>query len=341
VQDFSYATTGLKQISETFVTAILHKTCFNGHIICIRKRKAQNFSLKLPQGFEVNTMKASLSEDLVSQTIEIGIYKIIHQEINELNVIKENLEKNIKQDASKSKFIDDLRTIQCIIDKAQKIENDSTVNINIKIKNVLVETHNTIKEIKVFQKKYSTEISLPNKIFTDIKAILNSCQEKLNSLEQKLRFFQKSVEQIQPLIKNKSHDSTKATLKNWAEAIELFAEALEECFNLFPDINLGSFEDLALILLSISSDRSYETTQKEGFRRRLRYASMFILNLVKTKRSERLKEKSAEEKAIERLEKNEDFEWIPVLEPEQDINIDKISARIKDRGYKTKLSHND
>lgn len=260
---------------------------------------------------------------------------------NQIKVIQDDLNNILKHSSLNAKATDELRDIQCIVDEIKKIDLSIKINLHGQIKIAIDKINQAISKIKVFQTQYGYQELIPTQVFDDIQEAINNCNNQLNSFEEVLNFILKSVKPVNLINVNLEKNSNKDTLKIWAEAIEILAEGLEELVNFCPEIQLGILEDLAAQLLLITAKSNSSMTKREGFRKRIRYAATFILNTVKKKKLELLNKNSAEAKAIERLENSEEIEWIPVLEVEQDINIDKIHARLKQRGYKIKLSCKD
>lgn len=280
---------------------------------------------------------AVLDKEAISKVVEGSVGIVIHEQ---LKVIKAELQEKVRQDLLSGYAIDDIRKIQCIIDDATKAGEESRVRLDERINKVLLKVEEAISKIKDFHKEYKE--SLPDKVFDDLKSLLNSCKQKLDAFRKKLEFIKKSITPITAIQQRLEVNSEKRVFQDWAEKVEVFADALEECFELFPETPLGVFEDFARGLLTITSAKSHETTRKEGYKRRLKYAASFILGIIRKRRYESLTENSAEAKAVRRLEENfEETEWIPVLEAEQDINIDKINTRLKQRGYKIKIPCGD
>ncbi len=273
-----------------------------------------------------------LDKDLISKAVESNVDNIIHKQ---LESIKCELDEKYQQDSLAGKTVDDIRKIQCIVDDAKRISFSNELLLDERIKEVLNKIKEAISKISEFDKEQQK--TLPDKVFQDLNKILHSCQEKLESLRKKLESIRNSLTPITTITKKIEESSSKRVFQDWAETIEVFAEGLEELFEVSSEIPLGIIEDFAKNLLLITAKKSQITTRKDEYRRRLKYAAKFILGLVREKRYESLNENSAEAKAVKRLENTEEIEWVTVLEPEQPINIDKINTRLKKRGYNIQI----
>lgn len=260
---------------------------------------------------------------------------------NQIKLIQSDFNNLFKHTSLNAKATDDIRKIQYIVDQLKKIDLSIDKNLHGQIKIAIEKINQAISKIKNFQEQYGYKESIPTQVLDDIQEVIKNCKNQLNSYEEVLNFILKSAEPATLINVKLEKNSNKDTLKIWAEAIEILAEGLEELINICSETHLGIFEDFALQLLLITAKSNSSMTKREGFRRRIRYVATFILNSVKKKKLELLNKNSAEAKAIERLEKSEEIEWIPVLEVGEDINIDKIDERLKQRGYKIKLSCKD
>ncbi|KOP27289.1 hypothetical protein AMR41_05840 [Hapalosiphon sp. MRB220] len=280
-----------------------------------------------------------LDRDKISKVVEINVDNIIHEE---LELIKNDLEEKFNNNLLDEEYIHDLREIQCIVNDAKTIIENSKLKLNERVDKVLNKVENALSKIKKFHNKHSE--NLPNQVFDDLKEVLKSCKEKLNSFKKKLEIIKVSLTPIISLQQQLEENSNKKTFENWAVAVDVFADAIEECFDIFQDIPLGLIEDFAREILLITSKKTHENTRKEEYKRRLKHAASFILSLIRKKRYESLKENSAEVKAIERIKTREntvETEWITVSEAGRSINIDKINARLKKRGYSIQIPCED
>lgn len=278
---------------------------------------------------------AVLDREPISKALEINVDTIIHEQ---LELIRAELEEKSQQNSLAGQAIDELRNIQWIVDEARKISESSQLRLGERLKEVLKKVDEASSAIKYFRQ--AQKQLLPDQINNDLRRILDSCKEKLDSVNQKLELIQNSLTQI-TVIENLEENSDSRVFQSWAEAIDIFAEGVEDFFGLGPTPPLGPLEDFARDLLSTTSKTNYETTQKEEYRRRLKYAASFILTLIRKKRYESVNEESAEAKAIERLADLDKTEWITVSEPERTINVDKINTRLKQRGYNIQIPCED
>ena len=260
---------------------------------------------------------------------------------NQINIIQSDFNNLLKLSSLNAEATDVLRDIQCIVDEIKKVDLSIQINFHGQIKIAFDKINQAILKIKKFQEQYANNVLIPPQVFEDIQETIKNCSSQLNTFEEVLKFISKSIEPLKLIKVKLEKSSNKDVLKIWAEAIEILAEGLEAFIDLCPENQLIIVENFAVELLAITANINSTMTKREVFRRRIRYAATFILHTVKKKKLEFLNKNSAEMKAVERLEKFEEIEWIPVLEVEQDINIDKINARIKKRGYKIKLPCND
>ncbi|OUL32379.1 hypothetical protein [Nostoc sp. 106C] len=297
------------------------KICSN--IACIyKKTNAKEQTDNLNKYSEANQMNTSLDKELVTEAVKDNLQKIIHEQIN---IFQSELEETLNKSSLSAQATDDLRDIQCLISKAKQIEEDKELGVYEKIELVFDKIGKAIEEIEVFQEKYRNSERIPKKVIEDLKNLNDSCKVSINLSQEKLEFIKKAADLVASAKDEFNKDSSDEILEDWVIAIELFAEAIEVRFSLFPDTPLGIFEDFATFLLSKTSNVSYKTTQSEAFRRRIRYASMFILNLVKKERLNRSIHATAEAKAIQRIKEDKDIEWITDPEEEENINIEEIS----------------
>jgi|GEM_PF-2779116 len=258
--------------------------------------------------------------------------------------IQSKLNNLLQNNPLNAQSTDDLREIQCIVDAIRRVDISINVNLHSEIQTIVEKVDQVISKIKSFQEQYSYQQIIPAQIYSDIQAVIEICRSQLKSFEsfqEILNFISKSGEPIKSISVSLEKDSNKDAFRIWAEAMEPLAEGIEELVNLCHSDQLVIFENVATQLLVITVRSSFITNKKEEYRRKIRYAATFILDVVKAKKLDVLNQKSAEDKAIERLENPGEISWVSVLEEGQDINIDKIHYRLKQRGYKIKLSCQD
>ncbi|MBR8834416.1 MAG: hypothetical protein DSM106950_10375 [Stigonema ocellatum SAG 48.90 = DSM 106950] len=242
---------------------------------------------------------------------------------NQLDNLKFEFEKLFEHTSLSAKANDDIRDIQCIIDEAKRIDLSVDLSLHKKIKLIIEKAKKTISKTEEVKKKY--EESIPNEIFDDLKQILKSSSDNLSKLDDLLSFIKVSTEKLQLVKLNLQVDSKKDTYRIWAEGVETFAEGIEELIKLCPDLPLGILEDLARNLLAVTERTNYSINKKESLRRRIRYTATFILNLVKKTRLNSLSKSSAEKKALERIENDEEIDWVTNITLDDGINIEEIS----------------
>lgn len=317
---FHHARTSFSKRLESLFTRKSAEICSN--IQCMSQKNSVKKQLHdCGKHSEANKMNNSLDKELVVKAIENSVQKIIHEQINKFKIeIEATLTKNLLS----AKATDDLRDIQCIIFEAKKIEDNNGINTYTKIELIFNKVNEAILKIELFQKEYKTAEKIPSELIDDLINLNDSCKINASFLAEELQFIQRAIDSINNLNTNLNKDSNLKTLKKWAQTIEIIAEAIEVCFKHFPKTPLGIFEDFANTLISKTSEVSYKNTQKESLRRRLRYASIFILNLVKKERLNRSTSCGAEIKALTRI-KEENIEWIFDSEQDEHINIEEIS----------------
>ncbi len=272
-------------------------------------------------------MNAIFDQESIAQVVH-RIESVEKEQLNlkkQLEFVKIEFDKLIIYTSSNAQAVDDLREIQCIVDEAKRIELSVQVGIHNRIRSILGITNRLIVKIQEFQHQYCHQELIPNQVFNDIKHILKNCSDRLNEFQEILNFITKSVVPLKNIQVKIEKDSNKDTLRIWADAIEILAEGIEELLNLCPETPLGIIEDFAKDLLLIADKSNYDINKKEGFRRRVRYSAIFILNLVKKKRLDYINETSAETKAIARNHNTETIEWITEVSLEESINIEEIS----------------
>jgi hypothetical protein len=240
---------------------------------------------------------ASVKEKRLNETTRSNIDNII----NELEKTKIELKKLIEKDSIDSYVVDEIRTIQCIIDEARKIGDSSSEPLPERINKVLYSVDTAILEINNFRKNYAQ--LLPKTIFEDLKHILEKCKGQLDEFKERLEFIKKSVEPIAEIYKSGTkiaENSSKHIFERWAIAIEKLGEGLEDFLNLYPETTIypktaiNEIENLTKEILITTAVKTREDNRKESYRRRLRYAANFIINLIEHKKSYLSHEKSYE-----------------------------------------------
>jgi len=224
------------------------------------------------------------------------------------------------------KSIDKLRDIQCLIDKAKEIEsNTDRLDVYKEFNSFISRIKEIIENLKSLRNTYNA--SIPKEVSEDLHKIINERKDKITSLNEILAFINLRINSFNScIIPELNENSNKDTFKIWAEKLELFAEGLEECLKIMPGIPLGLIEDIAINLLLVSKNLKYSEGKREHFRRRVRNAASFILNIAKKSRLDLLNNESAEIKAIERInKKEEETEWITYLEPGESINMEELT----------------
>lgn len=225
---------------------------------------------------------ASVKEKRLSETSNNNVEEII----NGLEKIKCELIKVVEKYSLNGQIIDEIRTIQCIVDEAIKAGTSGVEPLTERVDKVLDAVNQAIIKISDFHKNYTQ--SLPNAIFEDLKYILGNCEEQLNNFREKLEFIRISVEDITKISKLGSkldQNSDKHTFQTWAIALEKFGEGLEDFLNIYPQFKLSEIEKSVGEILLIAVSKSRKENRKEGYRRRLRYAANFIINLIESKKS--------------------------------------------------------
>lgn len=115
----------------------------------------------------------------------------------------------------------------------------------------------------------------------------------VQALENSLDLISNASEQLN-LIEDLSEDSSLKQLRNWTTYLEILAEELEDHLPFLSAEVFDCLERLAETIVLKSRKRGADArTTRESYRRRLRFAAGFILNLVETAREEALEEDEA------------------------------------------------
>lgn len=279
---------------------------------------------------------AILESEYLSVALENNVRIVIH---SQLEKVRSELERQFHDTSLSEDSIHDLREIQCLVNDAEQINENRALPLPEKIDSVQDKIDLAIQKVRSFHQKHKEP--LPEKVFDDLTEILNALKQKINSARQKLEQIQTALGKILGQQTDLRQIRTKHEFKYWSEAMEEFIPPLEAYLNEFPDMPIGLIEDLATELIAATAQETDGITQKEKYRRRLRYAGTFLLDLARKKRRQSAEERNIEERVVERIKNIDETELISLSEPGRPINIDKINERLKQRGYRVQLPCKD
>lgn len=286
---------------------------------------SEKFSLQRADRKE-NYMVAILDKE-IDQVIAVEVSCTIHNRLDQIRPDIESLERIFQKDCKSAEIADDFTRILRSIDE---------LDGSVKLKNIafiMEKIEATISCVKDFHEKHKT--SVPNEIFGKLHDATKFCKNLIQRAEELLEALE-NISAAPSLEDN----SGKEVLEIWAVNYTEIARVLEEIPD-FPKENvLDLIERLSRFVLGKTTKKYSKSGRREIYRKQLRTAANSVLVLIGRRRLSRLESRSAESKAIERLRDNQGTtEWITVHEPEQEINIDKINARLRKRGYNIQVSH--
>jgi hypothetical protein len=207
----------------------------------------------------------------------------VKKEINDLNDREEYLRESLKAkhcdrlettyqiDSPLAEAADSRTHIQSIVDRIEEF----TRKRQFYQQQQAIEA--VLTKIKEHHSAFSVE-TLESKIFTSIKAGLNS---HFRSVE----IMQKSANALTTISKL-NQSSSRRDLENWAKNLESFSEEIED--NL-PFFSTKVFDELAIMCEEIiikCRQKRESNFKREEFRRRLRYAAGFLLNIIEIAQQE-------------------------------------------------------
>lgn len=221
-------------------------------------------------------------KDMITTKLEDSVDNYVREEIA---IIKSELDKLIQKTSLDGHAIDDLRDIQCLIDEAKKTE-EGTLELHTKINTISVTINKAISKIETFldtyQYKEETAFTL-DKLISDVKNVLRSYQEKLYLFGKKLKFIKLSLIPITEIKQNIEENSSRKIYEEWAKAVEMLAEGLEEYFDINQDIPFEIIEKFAKEMFSLTSKKTYNTFRKDEYKRRLKFSSSYIIRMIEEK----------------------------------------------------------
>ena len=242
----------------------------------------------------------------------------IQKYIKELNDLEKLVEQGIELEHSKleecfdnvsleAEASDSKTQIQRILDKIQEFQRKRQFFQLVRA------TKDILTRVRKHKEKYPGE-SLEKKIFDET-------QKGLDAHTKSLKLLQKSIAGLKDITNIKERND-KRTLQNWAEHLELFGEELEDNLAFFPTEVLDFLNDFCtMIVLNSRSKSATHEPKKEQWRRRIRYAAGFILNLVERAREDALEEDeevlqdffTASQLSFKEIWEDEDSNWGPEI----------------------------
>ena len=200
---------------------------------------------------------------------ELGRQEQRIQQLNRLNSSYQN--QSISAASSESKT-----DILCIADRIKEFtEKRKFYQLNEAIRDAL-------DKIRRHNDQFPNKALESNEVFQRINMGINA--------------HKKSVEEILNVgktitkLKGPSKNSTAAELKKWAENLEKLGEELEDNIPFFSTEIFDNLEYACEQIVLSSREKNLSDPEREQWRRRLRYATGFILNLIETAKEEALEE---------------------------------------------------
>jgi len=226
-----------------------------------------------------------------------------------LNHEKASLERQFCDVSDEATASDEITRLQRLADEIREF------TLNKKLYQLKQVIGVTLDEAKSFCETFSQP--LPDCIFTALS-------EGIETLIKSLKLAQQSAEKLK-FIENFDENSSEKQLRNWAINLEILAEELENCL---PFITLEILESIEknceTIVLKARRKGKDAKTKRESYRRRLRFAAGFVLNLVEMTRENALAEdeevlqalQSLSQETLSSIYREDDEPWNP-----QDNNL--------------------
>lgn len=193
---------------------------------------------------------------------------------------REPLEQSYQNESLTAEASDSKTHIQCVVDRIVEFTESR------KFYQLGEAIDDAVNQIKIHKKNFPGE-KLGEKVFAPIINGLNVKRQSLQTIKDAITKLKNTVS-----ISNKS---TWCQLRTWAENLELLGEELEDNLEIFPseffDILEKFCETIVLKTRKKAVDKKDRNqNRKEEWRRRVRYAAGFILNLIETAREEAIQE---------------------------------------------------
>jgi hypothetical protein len=255
------------------------------------------------------------------ETLENALVREVDDVINQIRQL-DNLEESLKgkqgtpgwvlleksyQDDSWSAAASDSKThIRCIIDRIEELTQAR------RFYQLAEAINDAISHIERHQENFPGEL-LGDKVFAVLRESLNTARDSLKTLKD-------ALENLTSVEINEHTD--KQQLKKWAEHLERLGEELEDNLEFFP---AKVFDHLEILCETIVLNARKKATNRKGrnqnkreeWRRRVRYAAGFILNLIEIAREDAIEEDeeviqdflAASQSSFEAVWEDEDEHW--------------------------------
>lgn len=184
---------------------------------------------------------------------------------------KQWLERQFEDNLEKAAISDKITRLQRLVDEVKEFTRDKKL---YQLKQVI---EVTLDELKQF----------PSSAYQSIhNEVIGILQLGVKTLSNSFDLLIKSVENLRSIGKLSS-DSGQTELRFWAWNLEVLAEELENGLPLLESKILNTIEEVCIEIVLRTRIKSKDAKAlKEVYRRRLRFAAGFILNLIETAREE-------------------------------------------------------
>jgi hypothetical protein len=182
-------------------------------------------------------------------------------------------------DSFMTEAVESKRDIQCIVDRIREFEKKR------QFYHLIHATDSVIEKIEKHQKEFPHEL-LERDLFEQIRVGLKAHSVSLQVM--------KAAFQSLNSIDSFSQLSSTKKLQNWAEHLERLGEALEDTILFFSREQLDKIaalcESAILEARKKGEKQSPRNNKKEEWRRRIRYAAGFILNIIEALEEDAIEE---------------------------------------------------
>jgi hypothetical protein len=219
------------------------------------------------------------SVNLNQKELENEELNSIHEELENIQKLeeiigfleKQKLENNYQNSSEDAEIADKARSIQTTFDKIKEFYGERNFS---RIYNA---THCIIEEANCISKCEKLGF-VPQEIFHELSLILKDGRKSLNELENSCKILYRLASLGRVL--------SKKEFEELSENLEIFAERIEEHIEI---LNFNVSENLEEILEKVvlfSRIKSGKNDRRDKYRRRTRYAAVFVLNLIDNLREE-------------------------------------------------------
>lgn len=198
----------------------------------------------------------------------------VHQQ-SDLNRKKAHLEKQFLDGSDAAEIADEVTRLQRLASEIRQFTEEKKF---YQLKQV---TDVTLDEVKSFHERFY-EV-LPGEIFESLEAGIKASRTSLNLMLTAVKRLG-SINQL-------NEASSEKELRIWATNLEILGEEVENNLPFFSSEVFECLERISeTVVLKSRKKEENAKTKREGYRRRLRFAAGFILNLVETAREEAVEE---------------------------------------------------